>query len=336
MMQMTTDELYNRIYGAWLGRAAGCVLGKPVEKSWSKSKVADYLKLCSSYPLADYIPRLSPASPDFELNSDAGRTSRGEIQGAPPDDDTDYTLLALHILETYGLDFKTSDVAKEWLNHLPYARTWTAERAAYRNLILKIPVNKAALLFNPGREFIGARIRVDAYGFVTPGAPHIAAQLAYRDACLSHIRDGVYSAMFMAAMIARAFESSDPEDIIRTGLSEIPASCRQAVAIRTVLDISKKEDDWEAAYEHLIPMVNKYDPVHAINNTALLVLALLYGQGDFQKSLLVCNTCGWDTDCNSGNLGCLMGIRNGLAGFEGAVDWRGPVADRMYLPTMNG
>jgi hypothetical protein len=73
-----------------------------------------------------------------------------------------------------------------------------------------------------------------------------------------------------------------------------------------------------------------------VPNHALIILGLLYGAGDFQKSLMITNTAGWDTDCNSGNIGCLLGIRNGLAGFDLGPDWRGPVADRLYLPTADG
>jgi hypothetical protein len=62
----------------------------------------------------------------------------------------------------------------------------------------------------------------------------------------------------------------------------------------------------------------------------------LYGDDDFQKTLMIVNTCGWDTDCNSGNVGCLMGIKNGLAGIEAGPDYRGPVADRLYLPAADG
>ena len=75
---------------------------------------------------------------------------------------------------------------------------------------------------------------------------------------------------------------------------------------------------------------------HMVPNHALIIHALLHGEGDFQKSLMIVNTCGWDTDCNSANVGCLLGIRNGLAGIDNGPDWRGPVADRLYLPTADG
>jgi hypothetical protein len=100
-----------------------------------------------------------------------------------------------------------------------------------------------------------------------------------------------------------------------------------------------QDGEWERTRARL---AQKYDydryggPVHVVPNHALVILGLLYGQGDFRRSLTIVNTSGHDTDCNSGNLGCLLGIRNGLAAFEGGPDWRGPVADRLYLPTADG
>jgi hypothetical protein len=73
-----------------------------------------------------------------------------------------------------------------------------------------------------------------------------------------------------------------------------------------------------------------------VPNHGLIMLSLLHGDDDFQRTLMIVNTCGWDTDCNAGNVGCLMGIKNGLEGIEAGPDWRGPVADRLYMPTADG
>src|SRR6185436_17660540 len=97
--------------------------------------------------------------------------------------------------------------------------------------------------------------------------------------------------------------------------------------------------DWYAARAKLAANYG-YDKYggncHIVPNHGLIIHCLLHGGGDFQKSLTIVNTCGWDTDCNSGNVGCLLGIRSGLAGLDGGLDWRGPVADRMFLPTADG
>ena len=100
-----------------------------------------------------------------------------------------------------------------------------------------------------------------------------------------------------------------------------------------------KDNDWRKTRQKIVEKYG-YDKYlgncHVVPNHALIILGLLYGEGDFQKSLMICNTSGWDTDCNSGNLGCLLGIRSGLAGFEGDVDWRTPVADRIFLSSADG
>jgi ADP-ribosylglycohydrolase len=220
------------------------------------------------------------------------------------------------------------DVATEWLSHLAYHRTWTAERTVYRNLILGVPATEAALLINPEREFIGARIRADAYGFVSPGKPELAAEMAYRDAALSHTKNGIYSAMFTAACIAWAFVANDIETIVRGGLSEIPANCRLAQAIREVFSLRSKIDDWEVAYEHLKSQLIAYHPVHAINNTVLMVLALLYGGGDFEKTICTAVMCGFDTDCNGANAGSVIGVL--LGAHRLPEKWTAPLQDTLY------
>ena len=320
-------SLHDRILGGWLGRVAGCVLGKPVEPWGQQETIGRYLKLAGSYPLADYIPRLDPFPTGFFLNPGATGCFRGEIHGAPPDDDTDYTVLGLHLLEAHGLALRTADVAAAWLHHLAYTRTWTAERATYRNLVLGVPPEQAARVLNPEREYIGARIRADIYGLVCPGNPELAADLAYRDAALSHTKNGVYSSMFLAACIAWAFVTDDVAEVIRVGLSEIPAICRLAEAIRGVLALRPEAADWAATYARLLPAQSVYHPVHAINNTVWLVLALLYGEGDFEKTICTAVMCGFDTDCNAANAGAVLGTIIGAQALP--RKWTDPLADTL-------
>ncbi len=326
LLSLEYVSLYDRIHGGWLGRVAGCVLGKPVEPWGYWGKISEYLQLAKSYPLSNYFPRLDPQPEEYRFSVDRG-SCLGEIDGAPEDDDTDYTILALHILETYGLDFSTSDVATEWLSHLSYLRTWTAERTAYRNLVLGIPPASSACVLNPEREYIGARIRADAYGMVVPGKPELAAELAYRDAALSHTKNGIYSAMFTAACIAWAFVSDDIEEIVRVGLSEIPTDCRMAETIRAVLNLRRDTGDWEVAYQRLLPTMAAYHPVHAINNTAWMVLAMLYGDGDFESTICKAVMCGFDTDCNGANAGAVLGILTGADALPGK--WTDPLNDTL-------
>jgi ADP-ribosylglycohydrolase len=323
--ELEPEALFDRIHGGWLGRVAGCVLGKPVEPFGYWGKIADYLRLANSYPLCNYIPRLDPVPDDTFINHNAAGSYLGEINGAPDDDDTDYTILGLHMLESYGEDFTTDNVAAEWLAHLAFHKTWTAERTVYRNLILGVSPTEAAYVLNPEREYIGARIRADIYGLTCPGNPKLAAELAFRDASLTHTKNGVYSAMFTAACIAWAFVTSDIEKIFQVGLSEIPVNCRQAEAIREVLAIRQEIDVWETAYERLLDKFARYHPVHAINNTAWMVLAMLYGQGDFEKTVCTAVLCGFDTDCNAANAGTVLGVISGAEALP--RKWTDPLND---------
>ncbi len=325
---ITPAELYDRIYGGWLARVAGCVLGKPIEAGWPKNKVIRYLKLARAYPLEDYIPRIVPLPAEFDLNPEPDGTFLGEIHGAPNDDDTDYTFLALHLLESYGPGFTTSHVATEWLTHLTYFRIYTAERAAYRNLICNIHPEEAADYLNPVREFIGGRIRADLYGFAAPGRPGLAAALAYKDVSLSHTKNGIYGAMFWAAMISWAFISQDIEEITRAGLAQIPAHCRLAKAVRHTLSVCKDVDDWEVAYDRLLLDYGGYHPAHTINNTLWCLLALIYGKGDFTRSLAIAAYCGMDTDCNCASVGSVLGVILGANAIPS--QWTAPLEDTLY------
>jgi ADP-ribosylglycohydrolase/transcriptional regulator with XRE-family HTH domain len=325
---ITPAQLYDRIYGGWLARVAGCVLGKPIEAGWAKNKVIGYLKLAGAYPLSNYIPRLVPLHAEFDLNPEPDGTFLGEIHGAPHDDDTDYTFLSLHLLESYGLDFTTTNVATEWVTHLTYFRTYTAERVAYRNLICSIPPEEAAEYLNPVREFIGGRIRADLYGFVSPGKPEFAASLAYKDARLSHTKNGVYGAMLWAAMIAWAFVSQDIYEIIQVGLSEIPGNCRLAEAVQDTLAVFQEVEDWEVAYDRLLIKYSAYHPAHTINNTIWCLLALLYGHRDLTQSLGIAATCGMDTDCNCASVGSVLGILLGASALP--ERWITPLENTLY------
>ena len=173
-LQISLDEYHNKIYGAWIGRCVGCLLGKPVE-GWTKEKIESYLKLAQSYPLGDYFPEIVPHPKGYSLHPSYKEAVKGKIDGMPRDDDIDYTILGLHILEEHGFDFTTEDLASEWLSHFPYYLVYTAERVAYRNLVNGLSPPKTATYMNPYREWIGAQIRGDIWGYVAPGKPETAA-----------------------------------------------------------------------------------------------------------------------------------------------------------------
>ena len=173
-----------------------------------------------------------------------------------------------------------------------------------------------------------------------PGDPEKAAHLAAEASMVSHGGEAIYGAQVVAAMEAQAFVENDLNKLIDTAVAFIPQDCLIYRMIDELREWHQQEPDWRKGRE-LIAEKYGYDRYggncHMIPNHALIIHSLLHGDDDFQKSLMIVNTCGWDTDCNSGNVGCLLGIKNGLEGIEqSGPDWRGPVADRILIPTADG
>ncbi|MBI3947101.1 MAG: ADP-ribosylglycohydrolase family protein [Armatimonadetes bacterium] len=318
--------LYDRIYGAWLGRAAGCLLGRPVEK-WPKKRIEETLRYCNAWPLDDYFPPVPPN--DRGLGYWQGNLSclRGNITQMVRDDDMDYPILGLHLLEENGPKFISADVAGQWLSHLPFHMVYTAERVAYRNLVNGIPAPLSGRHHNPYREWIGAQIRADMWGWVNPGEPERAAAMAYRDAEVSHVKNGTYGEMFFAALLAAAFVVDDIEELIVVGLSEIPEECRLAEAVRDTLSWSKESEDWEETFRRIEGKYGHYHGTHTINNAALVLMGLLHGKKDLGRTIGIAVMGGWDTDCNGATAGSVVGTLLGAEALPEA--WVKPLNDRI-------
>ena len=324
------DKIFDKILGGWLGRCAGCLLGKPVE-GLSKKQIEEWLETADAYPLRNYFPPLpnqAKDAPDWlKKRSSWLEVLRGHITHMPRDDDIDYPIINLHLLQTEGFTFTSSDVGNLWLNNLPYLKVYTAERVAYRNLVNGLLPPETATYMNPYREWIGAQIRADIFGYVAPGMPEVAAELAYKDARLSHVKNGIYGEMFVSAMISAAFAVNDVEEVINIGLSEIPEKSRLAEAVRNVVSWSKEYEDWRDAWNNVNEEYGHYHHVHTINNAALVVLGLLYGKGDYEKTITISVMGGWDTDCNGATAGSILGV---MLGAEKLPEkWVAPLNDKV-------
>jgi ADP-ribosylglycohydrolase len=323
-----------RVYAGVLGKIIGVYLGRPFE-GWSHERIVAELGEISYYV--------------------HGRTNapiKNRIL-VVTDDDISGTFTFLRALPDYGnnRDLTSAQIGATWLNYIIERRTilwWgglgnSTEHTAYLRLLAGIPAPHSGSLALNGAEVaeqIGAQIFIDGWGMVAPGDPELAADLARRAASVSHDGAAIHGAQIVAAMEAQAFVEQDIQILIETALRFIPANS----LIRRLLDDirawhAQDPGDWRATRARIAAQYG-YDRYpgncHMVPNHAVIILALLYGDGDFQRSLLIANTSGWDTDCNSGNVGCLLGIRGGLAGLEAGPDWRGPVADRLYLSSADG
>ena len=321
MPDLSDAALYDRIYGAWLGRAAGCALGKPVE-GWPKARIDKYLAKAGALPLDDYVPFDEKIIPGTLKSS-----TRGNINGMPRDDDLDYPILGLIALERKGLALDSRTLANTWLARMPYGQVYTAEDAAYRNFVMGIWPPESARYRNPFREWIGAQIRADIFGYAMPGQPERAAGLAFQDAAISHDKNGIYGEMFVAAMVAAAFIHDQVKDIIQAGLWEIPAVCRLSEAVQDAYAWCAEKDDWEGAWAKINKKYGHYHGVHTINNAALVVLGLYFGERDFEQGITSTVRCGWDADCTGATVGSILGAKFGAAALPDK--WVGVLNDRL-------
>ena len=330
----TPPPQLERIGGAWLGRAVGCVLGKPVE-SIPREGIRAIAQGTGNWPVSKWFSAegLDPAVAErYPWNRASRSTSLAEnIDGIPEDDDLNFTMLAVVVLERAGRDFDALDVAKAWLDYLPAGRIFTAERVAMRNLLEAVLPPATATRRNPFREWIGARLRVDAYGWASGGDPARAARMAWEDARLSHTANGVYAAMFMAAAHAASLWASAPSECANVGLSVVPPASRLAEALHFVREL---EGEWESRVDALYERYGHYHWVHAINNTAL-VAAALYAFDDFSSAIGGVVQGGWDTDTNGAAVGSIFGalrpiedrwseplhgrVSSSLPGFDGVT-----------------
>ena len=307
-------DVEERIRRAWLGRAVGCLLGKPVE-SIPREGIRAIAEGTGNWPVRGYFTAagLDPAVAErWPWNRASRPTSLVEnIDGMPEDDDLNFTMLAVALLEQAGPSFTSLDVAKIWLDLLPPGRIFTAERVACRNLLLAMLPPETAAHHNPFREWIGARLRVDVYGWASPGDPERAARMAWRDARVSHTANGVYAAMFMAAAHAATLADVTAAEAADIGLGVIPTDSRLAEAVRFARG---RDGDWESIVDALADRYGALHWVHAVNNTAL-VAAAMYRFTSFDEAVCAVVSGGWDTDTNGAAIGSVFGAL-------GAIDSR--------------
>ncbi|MBT2392873.1 ADP-ribosylglycohydrolase family protein [Streptomyces sp. ISL-1] len=320
------------LHASWLGRAIGCLLGKPVEKL-PLHAIRGIARATGNWPLHTWFtakglpPDLAAAHPWNRRSAD---TSLAEnIDGMPEDDDLNYPLLNLLLLQRHGKAFTTAQLGRLWLDELPAGRTFTAERVAYRNLLSGVEPPLTAAHRNPFREWIGAAIRADMHGWTHPGDPAAAATQAHRDASLTHTANGIYGAMFIAATIAAgAGGRSDVHQCLRTGLTVIPPRSRLAKAIRLGIDAARAEPGFDIVVDRLHTALGHHHWVHVIPNAALLAAALTHADGDFTGSICRAVSGGWDTDSNGATAGSIAGL---LAGHPAAIPdrWTIPLKNRL-------
>jgi len=342
--------LFDRLYGAWLGRCAACTLGGPGEgfRPNTREQLKKYLTAVSpdEWPIKDYMPQHSPGGLTFCMKLDA---TREQLRYAPADDDLTHTVIAQIALREakHPALFQTRDLASVWFRYVPYSVTVGGTALlAYRNLVMRYPMwpimNKAwddsafdwnwvATHSNPFREDIDAAIRADSYGYAVPGQPELAAELAWRDARISNVKNGVYCSMFYAAMIAAAFALDEPLKIVEAGLAEIPKTSRLYAAARTTICLCRRYGFRHDRIEQVHDAIYKTfgdDHCGTPNNMAAVVSGLLMGGHDFEKVITYTVMAGWDCDSTAATAGSIAGAMLGAKRLP--KKWIRPLRDTLH------
>lgn len=322
------DRYEEKVYAGLLGKTAGVYLGRPFE-GWSHRAIADRWGFVDRY-----------------VHEDLGRPL------VVADDDLSGTLTFVRALEDSGLYGDTPEAffGDTWRNYIMEGRTvlwWggrgnSTEHTAFLNLAEGVPAPQSGSAARNGRtvaEQIGAQIFIDAFGWVAPGRPRLAAELARRAARVAHDGEAVHAACAVAAMNSAAFVETRMSRLLDIGAGVLPAGSLIARVHRDVRAWAARDGDWRRTFARIERRYG-YDRYggncHVVPNHAVMVLAWASAPRSFRRALGIAATCGWDTDCNCGNVGAVLGVALGRDGIDAEYEFQAPFADRLILPTAEG
>lgn len=311
--KLDPETYKEKLEGAFLARIAGCTLGAIVEL-WSVEAMEQWAAyIGDAFPPVDYWSSISNPNTRRYNKSQCFEYTRDKMNGVPVDDDIMYVLLGLLIAEEHGLNFTTEDVAKGWNKYMQYA--CTAEAEALKNIANGIPAIQAADINNPYCQWIGADIRSDPWAYIAPGYPEKAAEMAYRDAYLSHRRNGIYGEMFFGAAQSAAFTTDNAIDAIKIGMTEIPKECALYKDIEWALHVGKELKNYKDARAAVDEKFKDMHPVHTRNNACLTIFGLMIGGNDVTKVISETVAMGLDNDCTAATAGSIVGAIVGKSGI---------------------
>ena len=314
---LSFDEHFNRIYGGLLGKCTGCLLGKPIE-GWKRKEIHDFLDKTKNTPLKRFLHEglTEDQINKYQLLGTLGKKFiPGEYDDKmPEDDDINYILTAHRLIQQHGVTFTSDNVALVWLDSLPINRTYTAERIAYRNLAQGIDPPLSANYCNPYREWVGALIRADYFGYVSPGNPMQAAKMAWTDARISHVKNGIYGAIWVAGILSLLPYHALDAQLITLALELTPKQSRFSEAISYVIDCYKMNMPYYDVINYIHTIYNErkiHHWCHVIPNAMIIASILLWQASDFNTAIMETLKCGFDTDSNAATVGSILGYHFG-------------------------
>jgi len=338
-----SNDLADRLLAAWRGRCAGCQLGKPVEGT-TPAQVREVLTAVGSWPLLDYmnpVPEklrreLATASEAFRRYYHEG-LCKGGFDSVAPDDDIHYAITGQLVLERFGREFTQQQAIDVLLDLIPVSSLYAAGRSMFRTALFGLTPPHTAIYGNPCRQSLGGQIRCDPWGWAAPGNPQLAARMAYRDASNSQLRNGIYSALFFSALMASALVARQEPTPAQPPIARsieiaqryVPPRSRFSEMIGFVRAECAGRDSSEEVNEAIYGRYQAETRIvnHSLPNAAIVIMALLKGEGDFGRTIGIAVMSGLDTDCNGATAGSIMGCALGTGGIP--ASWTDPFHDRI-------
>jgi len=238
-------------------------------------------------------------------------------------DDITYELAFLKAFERSGYKVTSDDIAEEWVGYIPFG--WSAEEVALRNIKYGIYPPMSGFFNNPFREWIGAQMRGAVCGMVAPGDPFEAARLAWKDGIISHSNNGVIGEIFNAVLVSLSFVDADIRSVLTKTIDMLPSDSEYYSVVRYAFDKCQSCSGWEDAWSDCSKKYEKYNWIHAYPNAAAEVVALWFGNGDFEETMHIVAMEGQDVDCNAAQIGTALGIILGPQGIT--RKWTEPIGD---------
>jgi ADP-ribosylglycohydrolase len=280
-LDIDSDKFKEQIKAGWMSQLIGAAMGTMVEGYTSKNlyeafgDVKSYIREPNTY-----------------------------------NDDITFEIAFLDAFKDKGYAVTSKDIALSWIGLIPVG--WSAEELALRNIRSGMMPPESAKWNNPFNEWIGAQMRGAVCGMVAPGNPRLAAELAWKDGEVSHINNGILGEVFNSVMISMAFVNDDVRDVVKTAISMIPNDSEYYSVISFAYNRCLKYGDWHDALAECEEKYKKYNWIHAYPNACCEIIALMYGEGDFEKTLNIITMCGIDADCNAGMSMPVLGIQKGM------------------------
>jgi ADP-ribosylglycohydrolase len=291
-----SDVFSDRVRGAWLGKCIGTALGDPVE-GWTREAIRETHGWIEQY-LVD---------PKTE------------------NDDTAYPILILHALDEYGVDFTSEQLGLEWIEHLPFA--FTAEQVALDNIKAGHMPPASRWPGNPCGAWVGGQMRGEIHGLIAPLSPEVAAQYAFRDAAISHYREGLHGEIYAAVLVSLAFANLSIEDLLRQALAFVPPNSPFTAVVEQTIQSCHRYGEWEGVAQAIERDMARYHWIHTLPNIACVIAGLILGEGDFEQTILTTLACGYDTDCSVGQAAALLGTLIGAERLP--AKWRDPIGEAL-------